>query len=79
MKGMGEVVKSNMKGVAHAGALEGRAGGEEECGEYVLTKVCLELLWDSSQDEWLQNGVCVCVFVCEDMTNTRAKTRTTKN
>ena len=26
---------------------------------HVLTKVCLELPWDSSQDEWPLNGVCV--------------------
>ena len=30
----------------------------------MLTRVCLELPWDSSQDEQALNGVCVGVCVC---------------
>ena len=35
---------------------------EEDCEGYLLIQVCLELPWDSFQDEWPKNGVCVCVL-----------------
>ena len=49
-----EVIKNDMKGLclASVDALDHHAMDEEGCGGHELTQVCLELPWDSSQDEW---------------------------
>ena len=50
-----EVVRNDMKelGLASVGALESGPSclEEEDCRGYMLTQACLELSWDSSQEE----------------------------
>ena len=36
---------------------------EEDCGGHVLSRVCLELPWDSSQNEHWAGTICVCVVL----------------